>query len=113
MSRVMSRSPPSTAVRRRRGSRPTRRPTLTVQLANQTEINSVTVTRGSTSSFGYSVETSSDGSTWHVVGTAPASSTGTDTIKFGATQAQYVRLDFPGGTGAGTPDIAEVAVNGP
>ncbi|MFL5862757.1 MAG: discoidin domain-containing protein [Solirubrobacteraceae bacterium] len=87
--------------------------TLTVQLANQTEIKSVTVTRGSTASFGYSVETSIDASNWHVVRTVPAGAKGTDTINFGPTQARYVRLDFPGGTGAGIPDLDEVAVNGP
>ncbi|MFL5863804.1 MAG: discoidin domain-containing protein [Solirubrobacteraceae bacterium] len=86
---------------------------LTVQLAKQTAINSVTVTRGSMAAFSYSVETSTDGSTWHVVRRVGASSKGTDTVKFGPTQAQYVRLDFPGGTGAGTPNIDEVAVNGP
>jgi trehalose/maltose hydrolase-like predicted phosphorylase len=84
--------------------------TLTVQLAKPTSIGSVTVTRGGTASYGYNVETSTDGTTWHVAGTAPASSTGTDTITFSPTQAQYVRLDFPGSTGAGTPDIDEVSV---
>ena len=84
--------------------------TLTVQLAKRTNIKSVTVTRGSTASFSYSVETSTDGTTWHVVGTAPASSSGTDQFTFGPTQAQYVRLDFPGGGNAGMPDIDEVSV---
>ncbi|HWE09393.1 MAG TPA: discoidin domain-containing protein [Solirubrobacteraceae bacterium] len=84
--------------------------TLTVQLAKATSISAVTVTRGSTAPYGYSVETSTDGSTWHAAGTAPSSSTGTDTVTFSPTQAQYVRLDFPGGTGAGTPDISEVSV---
>ena len=69
-----------------------------------------TVTRGSTASFGYNVQTSTDGTTWHTVGTAPTTSTGTDTISFPATQAGYVRLDFPGGANAGTPDIDELSV---
>jgi hypothetical protein len=84
--------------------------TLTVQLAKPTTIGSVTVTRGGTASYPYSVETSTDGTTWHAVGTGPSTSTGTDTITFSPTQAQYVRLDFPGATGAGTPDISEVSV---
>jgi hypothetical protein len=87
--------------------------TLTVQLARRTNIRSATVTRGSTSSFSYSVETSTDGTTWHVVATAPASSTGTDQFTFTPTQAQYVRLDFPGGAGASAPDIDELSVSGP
>lgn len=87
--------------------------TLTVQLAKRTNIKTVTVTRGSTASYGYNVETSTDGSTWRTVGTAPSSSTGTDTITFSPTQARYVRFDFPGGTSAGVPDIDEVSVQGP
>jgi trehalose/maltose hydrolase-like predicted phosphorylase len=84
--------------------------TLTVQLAKPTTVSSVTVTRGGTASYPYSVETSTDGKTYQVVGSVPATSTGTDTITFSPTQAQYVRLDFPGATGAGTPDISEVSV---
>ena len=84
--------------------------TLTVQLAKPATISSVTVTRSGTGSYGYNVETSTDGTTWHTVGTAPATSTRTDTITFSPTQAQYVRLDFPGGASAGTPEIAEVSV---
>jgi trehalose/maltose hydrolase-like predicted phosphorylase len=87
--------------------------TLTVQLAKKSNIDSVAVTRGSTDSFSYSVETSTDGSNWHVVATAPATSTGTDQLTFKSTQAQFVRLDFPGGTGAGTPDIDELSVSAP
>jgi hypothetical protein len=87
--------------------------TLTVQLAKRTNIDSVTVTRGSTASFSYNVETSTDGSTWHVVGTAPATSSGVDTFNFTPTKAQYVRLDFPGGANAGTPDIDELSVAAP
>ena len=87
--------------------------TLTVQLAKRTNIKTVTVTRGSTASYGYNVEISTDGSSWRTVGIAPTSSTGTDTITFSTTQAQYVRLDFPGGTNAGVPDISEVSVQGP
>jgi hypothetical protein len=87
--------------------------TLTVQLARRANIKTVTVTRGNTASYSYNVETSTDGSTWRTVGTAPASSTGTDTITFSPTQAQYVRLDFPGGTNAGVPDLDEVSVQGP
>jgi trehalose/maltose hydrolase-like predicted phosphorylase len=87
--------------------------TLTVKLAKRTNINSVTVTRGSSGSFGYKVETSTDGGTWQVVATAPASSSGTDQLKFSPTQAQYVRLDFPGGSGATAPAIDEVAVAAP
>lgn len=46
--------------------------TLTVQLAKKKNIDSATVTRGSSGSFRYSVETSTDGNSWHVVATAPA-----------------------------------------
>jgi trehalose/maltose hydrolase-like predicted phosphorylase len=84
--------------------------TLTVQLAKKTNIDSATVTRGSSGSFRYSVETSTDGNSWHVVATAPATSTGTDQFTFTPTQAQFVRLDFPGGTGASAPDIDELSV---
>ena len=87
--------------------------TLTVQLAQKTNIGSVTVTRGSSGSFSYSVETSTDGSNWHVVATAPATSAGTDQLTFAPTQAQFVRLDFPGGTGASAPDIDELSVSAP
>jgi trehalose/maltose hydrolase-like predicted phosphorylase len=87
--------------------------TLTVQLAKKKNIGSVTVTRGSSGSFSYSVETSTDGSSWHVVATAPATSTGVDQFRFPATQAQFVRLDFPGGSGASTPDIDELSVSSP
>lgn len=87
--------------------------TLTVQLAKKTNIDSVTVDRGGSGSFGYLVETSTDGSSWHVVATAPATSTGIDQFAFARTQAQFVRLDFPGGTGAGVPDIDELSVGAP
>jgi trehalose/maltose hydrolase-like predicted phosphorylase len=87
--------------------------TLTVQLAKQRNIGSATVNRGSSGSFTYRIETSTDGSTWHVVATAPATSTGTDQFKFAPTQAQFVRLDFPGGSGASAPDIDELSVGGP
>jgi F5/8 type C domain-containing protein len=87
--------------------------TLTVQLAKKTNIDSVTVNRGSSGSFGYSVETSTDGTSWHVVATASATSTGTDQFTFKPTQAQFVRLDFPGGNGAGVPDIDELSVSAP
>ena len=84
--------------------------TLTVQLAKASSISSATVTRGSSDAFGYSVETSTDGTKWHVVATSPSSSSGVDQFKFPGMKAQYVRLDFPGGSGAGTPDIDELAV---
>jgi trehalose/maltose hydrolase-like predicted phosphorylase len=87
--------------------------TLTVQLAKKTNIDSVTVTRGSSSPFSYSVETSTDGSSWQVAAAAPATSTGTDQFTFKPTSAQFVRLDFPGGTGASTPDIDEFSVSAP
>jgi trehalose/maltose hydrolase-like predicted phosphorylase len=86
--------------------------TLTVQLAKRTNISSASVVRGSSASFSYRIETSTDGSTWHVVATAPANSTGTDQFKFSPTQAQFVRLDFPGGSGTSTPDIDEFSVSG-
>jgi trehalose/maltose hydrolase-like predicted phosphorylase len=86
--------------------------TLTLQLPKRTNISSATVIRGS-GSFSYSVETSTDGSTWRAVATAPASSPGTDQLKFSPTQAQFVRLDFPGGSGASTPDIDEFSLTGP
>ncbi len=87
--------------------------TLTVHLAKTSPVNTVTVTRGGTGSYSYTVQTSTDGTTWNTVGTSPSSSTGTDTITFPATQAQYVRLNFPGGTGAATPQINELSVTGP
>jgi hypothetical protein len=86
--------------------------TLTVQLAKRTTIHSVTVDRGGSGSFTYRVETSTDGSTWQVVATAPASSTGTDQFDIAATRAQFVRLDFPGDNGADAPDIDELSVSG-
>ena len=87
--------------------------TLTVHLAKTTAIQTVTVNRGGTAAYSYNVQTSTDGSTWHTVGTSPASSTGTDTVSFSPTRAQYVRLDFPGAANAGTPQIDEVSVTGP
>jgi trehalose/maltose hydrolase-like predicted phosphorylase len=87
--------------------------TLTVKLAKRRTVNGVTVTRGSSSPFGYSVETSSDASNWRVVATAPATSSGVDHFTFGPTQAQYVRLDFPGATGATNPTVDELAVTAP
>jgi trehalose/maltose hydrolase-like predicted phosphorylase len=85
--------------------------TLTVQLAKRTNVSSVTVERGGTAtSFAYAVQTSTDGSTWQTVATAPATSTGTDQFTFKPTQAQHVRLDFPGASGADVPDIDEVSV---
>ncbi|MEA2213874.1 MAG: hypothetical protein QOF83_3822 [Solirubrobacteraceae bacterium] len=87
--------------------------TLTVHLAKTASINRVTVTRGGTGSYTYNVQTSTDGTTWQTVGTSPSSSTGTDTITFSPTQAQYVRLNFPGGAGTSTPEIDELSVTGP
>jgi hypothetical protein len=85
--------------------------TLTVQLAKRTNISSAAVIRGGTGSFSYRVETSTDGSTWSVVATSPANSTGTDQFNFSPTQAQYVRLDFPGGGSASAPNIDEFSVS--
>ena len=85
--------------------------TLTVQLAQQTTVRTVDVTRGSTSSFGYSVQTSTDGTNWQYVATAPTNSTGTDHFTFASTRAKFVRLEFPGGGGAGAPEIDEVSVS--
>ncbi len=85
---------------------------LTVQLAKQSSVSSVTVTRGGTGTFSYSVEISTDGSTWHTVASAPANSTGTDKLTFSAVAARYVRLVFPGGSGAAAPEIDELAVGG-
>jgi hypothetical protein len=59
--------------------------TLTVQLPRRTNISTATVTRGSPSSFSYSVEASTDGSNWRTVATAPATSTGTDQFRFAPT----------------------------
>jgi hypothetical protein len=44
------------------------------------------------------------------VASAPVTSTGTDQFTFKPTQAQYVRLDFPGANTADVPDIDEVTV---
>jgi hypothetical protein len=86
--------------------------TLTVNLGKTDTISKAVVTRGGTGSYTYSVETSTDGTTWHTVGSSPSNSTGTDTITFPATQAQYVRLEFPGGSNADTPQIDELSVSG-
>ena len=84
--------------------------TLTVQLPKRTNVSSVTVDRGGTATnFAYTVETSTNGSTWQTIATAPATSTGTDQFTFKPTQAQYVRLDFAGASGADVPDIDEVS----
>ena len=48
-----------------------------------------------------------------VGGFPTATSTGTDQFTFAPTQAQFVRLDFPGGTGASAPDIDELSVSAP
>src|SRR5580704_2789857 len=86
------------------------RAALTVELAKRTNVSSVTVERGGTATnFAYAVQTSTDGSTWQTVATAPATSTGTDQLTFKPTQAQYLRLDFPGANGADVPDIDEVS----
>jgi trehalose/maltose hydrolase-like predicted phosphorylase len=87
--------------------------TLTVNLGKTETINQVTVNRGGTGSYTYNLEISTDGTTWQTVGSSPSSSTGNDTITFSPTQAQYVRLDFPGGSGADTPQIDELSVTGP
>jgi trehalose/maltose hydrolase-like predicted phosphorylase len=88
--------------------------TLSVQLSKRTNVNSATVTRGSSSPFSYSVETSADGSNWHVVATAlTTSSSGVDQFHFSPTQAQFVRLDFPGGTGTSAPAIDELSIGRP
>ena len=85
--------------------------TLTVQLAKRRNVSSVTVERGrAATNFAYAVQTSTDGSTWQTVATAPATSTGTDQFTFKPTQAQYVRLDFPGANRADVPDVDEVSV---
>ncbi len=85
--------------------------TLTVQLSDTSKLRSATVTRGSTGTFSYKVETSTDGSTWKVVATSPSSSTGTDQFTFPPTKAQFVRLDFPGGSGTDAPAIDELSVS--
>jgi trehalose/maltose hydrolase-like predicted phosphorylase len=87
--------------------------TLTVQLAKRATLTSATITRGgSFGPFGYRLETSTDGSNWHVVATAPATSSGVDQFRFAPTQALFVRLSFPGGAGAAAPDIDELTVSG-
>ena len=83
---------------------------LTVQLAKSANLTSATITRSS--SAGYSLETSTDGSNWHVVATAaPATPSGVDQLQFAPTEALFVRLAFPGGNGA-VPDINELTVSG-
>jgi len=85
--------------------------TLTVQLAKSANLTSATITRSS--SAGYSLETSTDGSNWHVVATAaPTTPSGVDQFQFAQpTEALFVRLAFPGGNGA-VPDIDELTVSG-
>jgi hypothetical protein len=85
--------------------------TLTVQLAKRANVSSVRVARGGTATkFAYKVEISTDGNTWQTVATSAPSSTGTDQFTFKPTQAQYVRLDFPGVSGSDVPDIDEISV---
>jgi hypothetical protein len=88
-----------------------RQATLTVQLAGRSSISSVTVTRGSVSGFGYMVQTSADGTSWQTVATAPSTSSGAGEFTFHTVKAQYVRLYFPGGSNASTPEIDELAVS--
>jgi trehalose/maltose hydrolase-like predicted phosphorylase len=85
--------------------------TLTVQLAKSANLTSATITRSS--SAGYSLETSTDGSNWHVVATAaPTTPSGVDQFQFAQpTEALFVRLAFPGGNGAVVPDINELTVS--
>jgi trehalose/maltose hydrolase-like predicted phosphorylase len=87
--------------------------TLTVTLAATHTVSSATVTRGTgAGAFTYSVQTSTDGTHWTTVATAPASSpTRVDTLKFAPVSARYVRLVFPGGAGAAAPDIGELSVS--
>jgi trehalose/maltose hydrolase-like predicted phosphorylase len=83
--------------------------TLTVQLAKSANLTSATITRSS--SAAYSLETSTDGSHWHVAATAtPTTPSGVDQFQFARTKALFVRLSFPGGNGA-VPDIDELTVS--
>jgi hypothetical protein len=87
--------------------------TLTLTLAHPASVNSVTVTRGpGFGAFSYSVQVSSDGTHWQTVATAAAHSSGIDQFSFAPVAAHYVRLAFPGGSGAAPPDIGELSVMG-
>ena len=81
---------------------------LTVRLAGQQAIDSVTVNRGSSAAFGFAVRVSADGQNWRTVATAPATSSGTDQFSFASANARFVRLDF---TGSAAPSIAELSAS--
>ncbi len=86
---------------------------LTVSLAHTASVDSATITRGSGfGSFPYAIEVSTDDVHWQVVATAPAKSTGVDSLRFASVAARYVRLHFPGASGSAAPDIGELSVGG-
>ena len=86
--------------------------TLTIGLERTVSIAKVTVQRGSRDPFPFDVELSSDNVHWkavaHAPATAPGSDAGADVLSFSPTQAKYLRLSFPGDSGAKPADIAEV-----
>jgi len=90
------------------------RATLTVNLGRPAQVGKITVARGSSDPFPYSVEISSDGEHWKTVATAPAkaggSGAGTDEMKFAQVEAKFVRLVFAGADGSKPPSIAEFSV---
>jgi trehalose/maltose hydrolase-like predicted phosphorylase len=90
------------------------RATLTVDLANPAAVGEIKVVRGSREPFPYSVQTSSDGTHWKTVASAPATAPGSDAgiddLTFPPIQARFVRLVFEGVGDARPPNIAELII---
>jgi trehalose/maltose hydrolase-like predicted phosphorylase len=84
--------------------------TLTVKLAALAALGKIEVVRGSSDSFPYSVETSSDGFQWKTIATAPATSNGTEEFTAPAVQARFVRLVFQGIGDAKPPSVGQLIV---
>lgn len=85
---------------------------LTVDLGAKVTLGKIMVLRGSKEPFSYTVQSSTDGTSWTKVATSPANSNGTDNLEIQPVQARFVRLNFEGG-GAGKPSIAEFSVTAP
>jgi trehalose/maltose hydrolase-like predicted phosphorylase len=80
---------------------------LTVKLATPVVLGKIKVMRGSHEPFSYSVQASSDGVEWKTIGTAPATSAGTDEFISPPIQAKLLRLVFDGIGAVKAPSIAE------
>ena len=90
------------------------RAALTVNLVAPVVLGKITVLRGSSEPFPYTVQASSDGLHWRTIANAPTaaagSDAGTDDLKLPPVRAQFIRLDFQGLDGAKPPNIAELIV---